>query len=94
MPLVRYEVTGYGIALYGLTVEHSAQPGVLGVELLQSAERCRVAAGLVADANHKVALPVPDTGRRVQGQLDAPMSVLLVTHARLMLQPPLGSSFG
>ena len=28
MPLVRYEVTGYGIALYGLTVEHSAQPGV------------------------------------------------------------------
>ena len=29
MPLVRYEVTGYGIALYGMTVEHCRMMGAL-----------------------------------------------------------------
>ena len=29
MPLVRYEVTGYGIALYGMTAEHCRMMGAL-----------------------------------------------------------------
>ena len=42
MPLVRYEVTGYGIALYGLTVEHEVLLfALLNLWYMASPWRCR-----------------------------------------------------